>query len=289
MSSHRRPGGRRRPQSRLERLHGRHVLAAALASGRRRIERLLVAEDSGRSDVEPLIARARTLGVPVVTVERQSLGDLVDAGEAGLQGAVLEAGPLPELSDVGELARPSGPDPGRRLLVALDGVEDPRNLGAIARVADAAGATGLLLTERRAPPLGAAASRASAGALEWLPVGRVPNLARALEVLKDLGFWVVAADPDAAETVFEVPDRLLSGDLVVVLGAEGRGLRPSIRERVDHPLRIPMQGRVESLNVSTAAAVLLFEVLRRAGRDGPEAIAGEGSHRTPPAGGRAGG
>jgi 23S rRNA (guanosine2251-2'-O)-methyltransferase len=176
---------------------------------------------------------------------------------------VLEAGPLPVLADVEALLEAMPAAAGGRRLVALDGVEDPRNLGAIARVAEAAGATGLLMTERRSPPLGPVAARASAGALEWLPVCRVPNLVRALERLKKRGLWVVGADPDAEQTLFDIPDRLLAGDLVVLLGAEGRGLRPSVKEAVDHPVRIPMRGRVESLNVASAAAVLLFEMVRR--------------------------
>ena len=111
--------------------------------------------------------------------------------------------------------------------------------------------------------LGAATSRASAGAIEWLPVSRVANLPRALESLKSEGFWVVGADAEAGPSLFEVSDRVLQGDLVVVLGSEGRGLRPLVRRLVDHPVRIPMQGRIASLNVATASAVILFELLRR--------------------------
>ncbi len=147
--------------------------------------------------------------------------------------------------------------------MALDGVEDPQNVGAIARVAEACGACGLLLTQRRAPPLGAAVSRASAGAIEWLPTARVPNLGRALNTLKDKGFWVFGCDPKGAEDVFALPGRVVAGDQVVVLGAEGRGLRAGILRVLDHRIRIPMAGRVGSLNVAAAAAVVLFELRRR--------------------------
>jgi 23S rRNA (guanosine2251-2'-O)-methyltransferase len=150
-----------------------------------------------------------------------------------------------------------------RTLVALDGVEDPQNLGAIARVAEAAGAQGLILTRRRSPPLSPAVARASAGAIEWLPVARVPNLPRALNVLKSKGFWAFGSDPEATEELFDLSDRQLSGDRVVVLGAEGRGLRRGIAQVLDHRVRIPMEGQVDSLNVSSAAAVVLFEFLRR--------------------------
>ena len=224
---------------------------------------------SERGELESLVAAAVALGVPVSTVDARDLRALVrETDEASLQGAVLEVGPLPIHRRVEDLLaagaeRPGAVPPGRRV-VALDGVEDPRNLGAIARVAEAAGATGLVVTDRRSPPLGPVAARASAGALEWLPVLSVPNLARALEALKEAGLWVVAADAGAGESLFGMPDRLLRGDLVILLGAEGRGLRPSIRGQADHLVRIPMFGRVESLNVSTAAAVLLFDLVRRA-------------------------
>jgi 23S rRNA (guanosine2251-2'-O)-methyltransferase len=147
--------------------------------------------------------------------------------------------------------------------VALDGVEDPQNLGAVIRVAEAAGALGLILTSRRAPPLGAAVSRASAGAVEHLPVSRVGNLRRALEQLKEGGFWAIGADPDAAEDLFLTPDRIWQGDLVLVFGSEGRGLRRTVVEALDHRVRIPMAGRVGSLNVAAAAAVVLFHARLR--------------------------
>jgi 23S rRNA (guanosine2251-2'-O)-methyltransferase len=171
----------------------------------------------------------------------------------------LLAGPLPEVS-LGELSR-AGEAP--RTLVALDGVEDPQNVGAVARVAESCGASGLLLARRRAPPLGAAVSRASAGAIEWLPAARVANLGRALNTLKDKGFWVFGCDPEGAEDLFALPARVVAGDQLVVLGAEGRGLREGILRALDHRIRIPMAGRVGSLNVAAAAAVVLFELRRR--------------------------
>ena len=179
-------------------------------------------------------------------------------------GVELRAGPLPE-RELEELLveLPAPATGGPRLLVALDGVEDPQNLGAIARVAESAGAAGLVLTRRHAPPLAPSVSRASAGAIEWLPVARVSNLARALESLRDEGFWSLGADPAAGTSLFELPDRLALADCVVVLGAEGRGLRKGVRARIDCPLRIPLGGQVASLNVSAAAAVILFELRRR--------------------------
>jgi 23S rRNA (guanosine2251-2'-O)-methyltransferase len=179
--------------------------------------------------------------------------------ELKTQGAMLDAGPLPELSLDALVAAAEAP----RTLVALDGVEDPQNLGAIARAAEASGSAGLLLTQRHAPPLSAAVSRASAGAIEWLPVARVTNLRRALNNLKEKGFWIFGAELGGSLGLFELPDRLLGGDRVVVLGAEGKGLRSGIRQALDHRVAIPMAGRIESLNVAAAAAVVLYELRRR--------------------------
>jgi 23S rRNA (guanosine2251-2'-O)-methyltransferase len=152
--------------------------------------------------------------------------------------------------------------------VALDGVEDPQNVGAVARVAESAGALGLILTERRAPELTPAVSRASAGAIEWLPVARVANLGRALETLQSDDYWVVAAAPGSEGGLFSVEDRILTGNLVVVLGAEGRGIRPSILDLADHRVEIPMRGEIASLNVSTAGAIILYDLLRRSEAEG---------------------
>jgi 23S rRNA (guanosine2251-2'-O)-methyltransferase len=258
---------RRRKTSgeRLEWLHGRHVIEGALSAGRRRLHRLLVRPGAPGTDLKRLIGLAQKAGLPIVEVDPAELAEMAGSGPAGPRGAVLEAGPLPELAGVARLCEVAEGEPGTRRFVVLDGVEDPQNVGTIARVSDAAGAGGLILTRHHSPPLTPAVTRASAGAIEWLPVARVTNLARALSELKSLGFWVVAADPEAKEGLYTVPDRLLSGDLAVVLGAEGRGLRPGIRSHVDHPVRIPMLGRVDSLNVATAGAVLLYELLRRTG------------------------
>lgn len=243
-----------------ERLYGIHPIREALRAGRRRMCRLRVRAGRRRPELAEIVAAARAAGVPVEETSPDELGRGLEPG-ANHQGVVLEAGPLPEVP-LADLVR-AVPTP--RSLVALDGVEDPRNVGAILRVAEAAGVDGLLLTRRRAPPLGPVVARASAGASEWLPVARVPNLVRALNQLKSLGFWIFGADPSAPLDVFGLPDRLVGGDRVVVLGAEGRGMRPAVARAVDHRVRVPMGGRVASLNVSAAAAVLLFELGRRAG------------------------
>jgi 23S rRNA (guanosine2251-2'-O)-methyltransferase len=147
-----------------------------------------------------------------------------------------------------------------RLLLALDGVEDPQNLGALLRVADGAGVDGVVLTERRAAPLSPVAVKASAGAAEHLRVARVVNLVRALEELKKQNLWIIGLD-ERGETDYDQFD--FSGNCVLVLGREGAGLHDLVRRSCDHLLRIPMAGGVSSLNVSAAGAVVLYEAFRQ--------------------------
>ena len=264
--SRKRARGRRDAPAAIEHLHGLHVIEEALLARRRPLHRLLVRRGPSRVELEPLVRQARRIDLPVEPVEAELLQRLSGEPEANLQGALLEAGPLPELGSARRLVAELTNGQAGRCILALDGVEDPQNVGALMRVADAAGAGGMVLTQRRAPPLSPALARASAGASEWLPVARVPNLARALAELKAEGFWIVGADLEAEDGLYELPDRILGGDLVLVLGAEGRGIRPGVRAALDHPLRIPMLGRVASLNVATSGAIVLFELLRRSQR-----------------------
>jgi 23S rRNA (guanosine2251-2'-O)-methyltransferase len=147
-----------------------------------------------------------------------------------------------------------------RLLLALDGVEDPQNLGALLRVADGAGVDGIILTERRSAPLSPVAVKASAGAAEHLRIARVVNLVRALEDLKQRNLWIIGLDERGA-TNYDQFD--FTGDCVLVLGREGAGLHDLVRRTCDHLLRIPMAGGVSSLNVSAAGAVALYEAARQ--------------------------
>jgi 23S rRNA (guanosine2251-2'-O)-methyltransferase len=177
------------------------------------------------------------------------------AGSPDHQGVVAEVGPYP-YADPAELV---GRD--RALLAALDEVTDPHNLGAIARVCEAAGADGLLITRRRSAGVTAAVARASAGAVEHLPIARVDNLAETLLAARRPGLWTYAADLAGDDEAYDRHD--YRDGTIFVLGAEGRGLRPRVRRSCDAVASIPMRGRVESLNVSTAAAVLLFEAVRQ--------------------------
>jgi len=259
----------RRPEPRgrasTEILYGVHPVAEALEAGRRPLVRLWLRRGRRGRAIAALRSRAESLGLPVVEAEDQELERRVP-GTANTQGVLLEAGPLPVSSLEELLARIDGP--GRGLLVGLDELQDPQNVGAVARTAEAAGALGLIVSERRAAPLSPAASRASAGALEVLPVARVGNLGRALDHLRRGGWWVLGADPEAPASLYELPEAAFAGRICLVLGAEGRGLRPGVRRRVDHLLRVPMAGRLASLNVAATAAVVCFEWVRRTGTPG---------------------
>jgi 23S rRNA (guanosine2251-2'-O)-methyltransferase len=254
-------------------VYGFHPVLEALRARRRRLLALRLRAGPARPELAPLLEAARSAGVRIEELSAAEFSAGLGEG-VNHQGVALAAGPLPVVDLDGLCAAGAPP----RTLVALDQVEDPQNLGAIARVAEAAGVSGLLLTDRHSPPLSPAVARASAGAIEWLATARVPNLVRALNQLKSRGFWIFGAEADAPGSLFELPDRLLRGERVVVLGAEGRGLRPGVLGAVDHRVRIPLAGRVASLNVASAAAVVLFELARRsfpAGVGAPTPMLGE--------------
>lgn len=268
----------RQPASRADRragqtsdqwLTGLHAVREALRARRRRLDRLLLRAGRSRPEFEELANLARAADVVVLEVEGEELDRRIES-EENHQGVALKAGPLPELSLAELIDVAANKTKGGRRLLALDGVEDPQNVGAVARVAESAGVSGMILTDRRAPALTASVARASAGAIEWLPVARVANLGRALSELQSKDYWVLAAALGAEGTLYEMEDRILTGNLVVVLGAEGRGVRPSTLDQADHRVEIPMIGHVQSLNVSTAGAVLLYDLLRRAQIAGEE-------------------
>lgn len=212
---------------------------------------------AGTRGTSPVLAEIRTLaaerGVPVAET---SHGDLeILAGDAAHQGVVATAPPFPYV-DLDELPAGAGP----ALLVALDGVTDPHNVGAIARTAEAVGAGALLVPARRSAPVTAVAEKAAAGALAYLPVARVTNLARALQDLGRRGVWSVGLDGDVPLVIYDCD--LLTQPVVLVIGAEGRGLSRLTRDRCDALVRLPMRGRIGSLNASVAAAVALYETIR---------------------------
>ncbi|MBW3604717.1 MAG: 23S rRNA (guanosine(2251)-2'-O)-methyltransferase RlmB [Actinobacteria bacterium] len=227
---------------------GRRPVAEALRSGRQLAE---VVVDRRRADrLSDLLEAAAAAGVATRRVPVGELDDLT--GGVTHQGVAAVASPPPPIG-VRDLTGD--------LVVVLDGITDPHNLGAIARSAEVAGACGLVLPRRRSAHHSPAAEKTSAGALSWLPVAVVPNIATGLTQLADAGFWSVGLDGAATATVWS--SGLLDGRVAVVVGAEGGGLSRLVAERVDELVSIPMAGQLASLNASTAAAVALFEIVRR--------------------------
>jgi 23S rRNA (guanosine2251-2'-O)-methyltransferase len=228
----------------------------ALGAATRHFDRLLVVKGIRNRRISEVMARAGHMGIPLRFEARETL----DRMAAGLshQGviAVVSAKPLMQVEDLLNEAR----DPA--LLVVLDGVEDPRNLGAILRSCEAAGVDGVLLPERHSAGLSETVAKASAGALEYVRVARIGNVAQGLEALKARGLWVVGFDAAGSErwdrTDFRRPTAL-------VLGGEGRGIRRLVRERCDQLVFLPLFGHVASLNVSVAAGIALYEVIRQRG------------------------
>ncbi|HEV2356818.1 MAG TPA: 23S rRNA (guanosine(2251)-2'-O)-methyltransferase RlmB [bacterium] len=238
-------------------LVGRHAVLEALRGGRP-VYRVLVSRTAhGAGPLQDIVETARRRGIPVQPVDPRRLAAL--AGRLPHQGVAALAGvqALVELDDVLAVARGRGEAP---FLILLDGVEDPHNVGAVIRTAEAAGAHGVVVPRRRAAGLTPAVARAAAGATEHVAVAGVGNMAAALERLKAAGVWVVGADPEARE---RYDAGALEPPVALVVGAEGRGLHRLVRERCDRLVSIPLHGRIRSLNVSVAAALLLYEVARR--------------------------
>ncbi|MEX2503539.1 MAG: 23S rRNA (guanosine(2251)-2'-O)-methyltransferase RlmB [Egicoccus sp.] len=253
MSQHRRDRPRRE-DGRV--VVGLHPIRELLRAGRP-VRRLLVADTRERSDVlDEIVALARKAGVTVDEVDRARIDD---RAEGQVHQGLLALAPAFAYADLDTVRRRAGDEP--LLLVALDSVTDPHNLGSIARTADAVGAHGLLLPSRRAASITPTAEKTAAGALAHLPVVQVTNLVRTLKALRDDGVWSVGLDGDAPDPIGT--SRLLDGPLVLVVGAEGRGLSRLTAQTCDQLVHLPMRGAVGSLNASVAAAVALYEVLRR--------------------------
>jgi 23S rRNA (guanosine2251-2'-O)-methyltransferase len=231
-----------------EMIYGIRPVIEALKSGRRKVIEIFDAVGD-----EGVANAASTRGVEIKRVSRQRADELARGGVH--QGVVARVEPYP-YSGLEEIL--ASPEP---LILVLDGVTDPRNLGAVLRAADGAGTSGVVVPKNRAAGVTAAAVKASAGASEHVRVARETNLRRAIEKMKEAGFWVYAAD--AARTPYTELD--LAGPIGLVFGSEGRGVRRLVREACDGEVSIPMLGNIGSLNVSVAAAVLLYEVRRQRG------------------------
>jgi 23S rRNA (guanosine2251-2'-O)-methyltransferase len=244
----------------MEVLYGLHPVEEAIRSGSRQLDHVSVARESSDARGNPRIARlidlCRTAGIRVALEPRDQLTRIArtDAHQ-GVLAIVRER----KFLTIEDLLAPS-PDGQHRFFLALDGVEDPHNLGALLRTADGAGVDGVILPERRSAPVTATVAKTSAGASEHVRIARVTNLVRSLEQMKQKHVWVLGLDergtPDYTEFDFKT-------DCVLVLGREGAGLHDLVKKTCDHLLRIPMAGQVSSLNVSVAGAIVMYEAMRQ--------------------------
>lgn len=244
---------------------GLHAVLTALTQHPERVAGVWISAERGDRRIARVLDAARAANIKFHRVPRAKLDDLAE--DARHQGVVarVRATPVGREQDLAGFLRdlPTAP-----LLLVLDGVQDPHNLGACLRVADAAGVHAVVVPRDRSAPLSAAARRAASGAAETVRMFEVVNLARALDMLKEAGLWLYGVTPDGTE---EVHGTDLTGPAALVLGGEGEGLRRLTRERCDRLVRIPMAGKVESLNVSVAAGVVLYEAMRqRKGRGGKD-------------------
>lgn len=231
-------------------LYGRNPVLEALQDGR--VSEVLVA----RGVEEAFVAQLKATGVRMKFAPRIELDQL--AGTTQHQGVLAEVEDLEwaSVDDILDLAEKRGED---LLIVLLDGITDPRNFGAIIRSAEVLGAHGVVVEERRSAPLSPVVAKTAAGATSYLPVAQTKNLPRLMDALKGDGVWVYGAAGEAAEDVRRID---FSGKVALVIGAEGEGMRRLVREKCDALVSIPVRGRVQSLNASVAAGILLFEASR---------------------------
>ena len=237
-------------------VYGPNAVLEALKAGKRQIEAITILESARPDRLKALLELAREKGVPVHRVPRLDLGDARHQGVVARIAAARYAD-ADDLLDQLE-SRIGSADP--PLAVGLDGIEDPHNMGSILRTAECAGVHGVFIAERRAVGLTSVVAKVAAGALEYVPVARVTNLVRLIEQLKARNIWVVGAAGDAKQLYTDWDWKLPAA---VFLGSEGHGLHRLVREHCDTLVRIPVAGRLESLNVSVAAGVLLYEARRQ--------------------------
>ncbi len=239
-----------------DKIFGRNPVLEAL-KGDRSINKLLIAKGTTGGSLSEIRAKALAKRIPVQEVERPYLDNLAEG--ASHQGVVAlgAARDYVEVEDILAIAGAKGEDP---LVLLLDEVEDPRNLGSILRTADGAGAHGVIIPKRRSAGLTEAVAKASAGAVEYVPVARVSNIAQTIDNLKKQGLWIVGTDAQGDKVYWEQD---LGGPLGIVVGSEGKGIGRLIKEKCDFLVRIPMKGKISSLNAGVATSLILYEVLRQ--------------------------
>lgn len=239
-----------------ERLEGRNPVIEALKSGRT-INKIYVSKGDKEGSIKYIIALAREKGIIVQEVERAKLDSLsITRSHQGVI-AFVAAKEYVEVDDILHAAEAKGEPP---FIIVLDEITDPHNLGSILRTADAVGAHGIIIPKRRAIGLTAAVSKASAGAIEYVPVARVANLGQTIDYLKKNNVWIVGTDATGDKAFYESD---LKGAVALVIGSEGEGMGRLIREKCDFVVNIPMKGQVSSLNAGVAGAIVMYEILKQ--------------------------
>jgi len=241
----------------LIKIYGRHAVLEALRAPLGRVQKVILAQGGHGAIFKELSQEAQLRGVPVEMLDRRRFEKM--AGKVVHQGALALA-QAREYLDLQDLLAQAKHDLPNTLLMVTDEIEDPRNLGAIARCTEGAGATGLVITAHRSAELTSVAEKASGGAVEHLRIARVKNLVNAIGDMKQAGLWIVGLDATAEQ---EFWDADLRRPLALIIGAEGKGLRRLTREHCDYLIKMPMRGQVGSLNASVAAGLALYETLRQ--------------------------
>lgn len=234
---------------------GRNAVMEAL-KGSRSVNKLMIANGSTEGSIKEIIAVAKEKGVNIQYWDRSKLDSI--ARGIRHQGVLAQVAPVQyaELEDILQVAKDRNEPP---FIVLLDELEDPHNLGAILRTADAAGVHGVLIPKHRSCPLSATVAKTSAGAVEYVPVARVGNLVQTIKKLKQEGLWVAAADMDGKDYY----DTDLTGPLLLIIGSEGQGVGRLVKEQCDFVVRIPMVGKINSLNASVAGSILMYEAMKQ--------------------------
>ena len=237
-------------------LIGRNAVTEALRAGRG-INKILLADGDREGQVSEITALAKERGIILQFVERSKIESI--AGGLRHQGVLAYVAPVAyaELEDIFAEAEAAGKPP---FLLLLDELEDPHNLGALLRTADATGVHAVLIPKRRSVPLTATGAKTSAGAVEYVPVARIGNISQTLKALKEKGFWVAGADMDGSQNYYEAD---LTGPLVLVVGSEGKGMGRLTKEQCDFIVKMPMVGKINSLNASVAGSILMYESMRQ--------------------------
>jgi 23S rRNA (guanosine2251-2'-O)-methyltransferase len=239
-----------------EYIAGKHPILEAMRAGRT-INKIWISDKAEKHYSLPIIAEAKALGILVQTADRRKIDQMVEGVQTQGVVAQVAAYDYVEIEDILNIAKKKAEDP---LILILDEIEDPHNLGSILRTADCTGVHGIIIPKRRSVGLTAAVAKTSAGAIEYVAVAKVTNIAQTIELLKERGVWIAGADGSAQQSAYQANFNM---PMALVIGNEGNGIGRLIKEKCDFLVKLPMFGQINSLNASVAASVLMYEVVRQ--------------------------